>query len=87
MHSLLLFKMISFCFKSDENGNCLLSAVSVVMSGNNRYIDDLRILASIEMNLNSEFYAKHTSFVTVVNSHSGVFNPLLRNVVKRSNTI
>ena len=36
--------------------------------------DDLRILASIELYLNSEFYAKHPSFVKVMNSHSGVFN-------------
>ena len=44
------------------------------MSGDNRYVDDLRILASIELYLNSEFYAKHPSFVKVMNSHSGVFN-------------
>ena len=44
------------------------------MSGDNRYIDDLRILAFIELYLNSEFYAKHLSFVKVVNSHSGVFD-------------
>ena len=41
------------------------------MSGNNRYVDDLRILASIELYLNSEIYAKHPSFVKVMNSHSG----------------
>ena len=44
------------------------------MSGNNRYFDDLRIFASIELYLSSEFYAKHPSFVKVMNSHSGVFN-------------
>ena len=45
-----------------------------MISGNNRYVDDLRILASIELYLSSEFYAKHPSFVKVMNSHSGVFN-------------
>ena len=54
--------------------NCLLPALSIVMSGNSRYVDDLSILASIELYLNSEFYAKHPSFVKVMNSHSGVFN-------------
>ena len=46
------------------------------MNGENRYVDDLRILASIELYLNSEFYAKHPSFPFVkdINSHSGVFN-------------
>ena len=66
--------MILFCFRSEENGNCLFSAFSIVMSGDNRYVDDLRILASIELYLNSEFYAKCPSFVKVMNSHSGVFN-------------
>ena len=44
------------------------------MSGDNRYVDDLRILASIELYLNSEFYAEHPSFVKVMNSNSDVFN-------------
>ena len=44
------------------------------MSGDNRYVDDLRILASIELYLNSEFYAKHPSFVNVMNSQPDVFN-------------
>ena len=44
------------------------------MSGNNRYVDDLGILASIELYLSSEFYAKHPSFVKVKNSHCGVCN-------------
>ena len=66
--------MILFCFRSDENGNCLVSAFSIVMSGDNRYVDDLSILASTELYLNSDFYAKNPSFVKVMNSHSGVFN-------------
>ena len=66
--------MILFCFRSDENGNCLFSAFSVVRSGDKRCVDDSRILASTELYLNSEFYAKHTSFVKVMNSQSGVFN-------------
>ena len=41
------------------------------MSGDNRYVDDLKILASIELYLNSEIYAKHPSFVKVMNSRSG----------------
>ena len=37
-------------------------------------VDDLRILASIKLYLNSEFYAKHPSFAKVMNIHSGVFH-------------
>ena len=36
--------------------------------------DDLRILVSIELYLNAEFYAKHPSFVKFMNNHRGVFN-------------
>ena len=66
--------MILLCFRSDENGNCPFSGFSIVMSGDIRYVDDLRILASIELYLNSELYAKHPSFVKVMNGHSGVLN-------------
>ena len=44
------------------------------MSGDNRYVDDLKILASIELYVNSEFYGKHSSLVKLMNIHSGVFN-------------
>ena len=66
--------MILFCFRSDENKNCLFSAFSIMTSSDNSCIDDLRIFASIELFLNSGFYAKHPSFLKVINSHSGVFN-------------
>ena len=67
--------MILFCFRSDEYGNCLFSALSIVISADNRYVDDLRILAC-ELYLNSQFYAKPPSFVKAINNHSGVFyNP------------
>ena len=48
--------------------------MSVATQRINRYVDDLRILTSIELFLDSEFYAEHLSFVKVMNSHSGVFN-------------
>ena len=41
------------------------------MNGN-RYV--LRILGSIELDLNPEFYAKHPSFLKVMNNPYGVFN-------------
>ena len=44
------------------------------MIGDNTNVDDLRILASIELYLNLEFYTKHPSFVKVMNIHSGVFD-------------
>ena len=69
--------MILFCFRSNKNGNCLFSAFSVVMSGNNRYVDDLRILASTELYLNWEFCAKHPTFVKVINNDDNNVGTLL----------
>ena len=45
-----------------------------MMIGDNTYVDDLNILASIELYLNLEFHAKHPYFVKVMNIHSGVFD-------------
>ena len=44
------------------------------MCGDNRYVDDLRILtAIIELYLNLEFYSKHSSFILLISKHSQVF--------------
>ena len=59
--------MTLHCFRSHENRNCLFSAFSIVMSGDNRYTDDLRMLKSIKLYLNSEIYAKRPSYVKVIN--------------------
>ena len=44
------------------------------MCGDNRYVDDLRILTAIELYLNSEFYSKHPSFISLIKKHSKVFS-------------
>ena len=69
VYSMLQLKMVLFCFRfrTDENGNFLCSAFSIVMNVNSRYVDDLRILASIKLCSNS-------SFVKVINTGSGVSN-------------
>ena len=46
------------------------------MGGDNRYVDDLRILSAIELYLNSEFYRKHPSFISLVSKHSDVFSSI-----------
>ena len=68
--------MFFFCFRCKVYGTCLVS-FSVAMSGNSRYTDDLSMILFTELYLNSEFYAKHPSFVKVMNSHSGDSGTLL----------
>ena len=63
-----------YLFRSQANGNCLFSTFSVALCGDNRYVDDLRILTAIELYLNSEFYSKHPSFISLINKHSKVFS-------------
>ena len=50
---------------SKTSGDCLYSSSSLVMFGDNTVCNELRVLTSIELFLNAEFYAKHpflTSF-------------------------
>ena len=44
------------------------------MCGDNWYVDDLRILTAIELYLNSGFYSKLPSFVSLIDKHSKVFS-------------
>ena len=44
------------------------------MCGDDRYVDDLRILTAMELYLNSEFYSKHPSFTSLISKHSRVFS-------------
>ena len=46
------------------------------MCGDNRYVDDLRNLTAIELYLNSEFYSKHPSFISLIRKHSKVFGSI-----------
>ena len=53
--------MFTFC-RSQASGNCLYSSASLRLVGNNSLVKDLRCLTSIELALNSPFYAKHKCF-------------------------
>ena len=44
-----------FTFRSEANGNCLFSAFSIAMCGDNKYVNDLRILTAIELYVNLGF--------------------------------
>ena len=51
-----------FTFRSEANGNCFFSTFSIAICGDNRDVDDLRILASIELYGNHGFYSQHPIF-------------------------
>ena len=65
-----------FTFRSEANGNCLFSAFSIAMSGDSRYVNDLRILTAIELYVNHGFYSQHPAFTLLLNNNPGVFNSI-----------
>ena len=70
---------MTFClyiFRSKAIGNCLFSTFSVAMCGDNRYVNDLRILTAIELYVNAGFYSQHPIFTLLLNNDPVVFNSI-----------
>ena len=65
-----------YLLRSQANGNSLFSTFLTAMCGDNRYVDDLRILTAIELYLNSEFYSKHPSFTSLISQHPKGFSSI-----------
>ena len=55
--------MFTLC-RSQASGNCLYSSASLRLVENNSLVEDLRSFSSIELALNSSFYANHKCFVS-----------------------
>ena len=64
-------------FRSVTDGNCLYSAMSVRLVGHNSLIHLLRILTSLELFLNHEFYPKHPVLTNVYNKGKTVLREKL----------
>ena len=67
------------CFRSLPDGNCLFSSASLLISGTNDFIYDLRILTALELFENCQQYCDHPLFSEVYNENSGIFTSL-RNI-------
>ena len=67
-----------FTFRSEVNSNCLFSAFSFAMCGNNRFVNDLRSLRAIELYVNPGFSSQHPVFTLLLNNDPGVFNSIDR---------
>ena len=65
-----------FTFSSEANGNCLFLVFSIAMCGDNKYVNDLRILTAIELYVNPGFYSQHPTFALLLNNNPGVFNSI-----------
>lgn len=80
--------MANFIFliicRSDANGNCLYSSVSLTLVGNNSLIESLRILTSIELFTNPDFYAQHPCFSSTIDEHPEYFSISVNNLLPMS---
>ena len=63
-------------FSSQPNGNCLLSSLSILLVGNSILVDKLRVMLSLELFLNSNFYASHPFIENLHNSNKHLFSKL-----------
>ena len=70
--------------RSDVTGNCLYSSASLVQVGNNSLMESLRVLTSIELFNNAEFYSQHPCFSAVVNEHAECFSKSINNLLPMS---
>ena len=52
-------------FRSEASGNCLYSSVSLALVCNNMFVEELRILTSVELFLNANVYSKHPIFLSI----------------------
>ena len=71
-------------FRSDATGNCLYSSVSLALTGTNRLVKCLRILTSIELFLNANFYARHPYFTSLIEKQSEYFANSAKNILPLS---
>ena len=58
----ILIYDFSFNFRSDLNGDCLYSSTCLALFGDNHFIDELRVMTSLELHSHAEFYCKHPTF-------------------------
>ena len=63
-----------FTFRSKTDGNCLFSSVSLLVSGDNKLVDTLRSLCSIELFENRAFYANHPLLRTLFETKREYFS-------------
>ena len=67
------------CFSSLPDGNCLFRSASLLISGTNDFIYDLRILTALELFETCQQYCDRPLFSEVYNENSGIFTSL-RNI-------
>lgn len=58
---------------SDVSGNCLYSSFSLHLVGNNSLVGKLRLLTSIELYLNADFYSNHPLFCNITGKYKKYF--------------
>ena len=70
---ILIQKNCLFNERCSPNGNCLYNAVFILLKGNESLATSLRLLTSVELFENSQYYAKHPRMEEVLSSKAEQF--------------
>ena len=71
-----MFYFLLLPFRSNVSGNCLYSSISMVLVGDNSLITTLRLMTSIELFLNADYYCRHPCLISLFHSHKNIFRSL-----------
>ena len=71
-------------FRSQPSGNCLYSSLSILVFGNNGYIDELRVLSSIELFMYPPYCCKHPCFLSLSQTFEKVETHFFTMSIKKS---
>ena len=54
-----------FLCRKMSNGNCLFSSVSLLLVGDNTLVHELRVLAAVELHVNSTYYVQYPAVKSI----------------------
>ena len=60
--NIYIYIYVVLVFRYQPSGNCLYSSLSILLFGNNGYVDELRVLNSIRFFMYPSYYCKHPCF-------------------------
>ena len=69
-----IFYILYFCCSSESSGNCLFSAASLVLVGNNTLVEELRSMVCLELFMQEDFYCEHPLFLSFFGNHKDLFS-------------
>ena len=73
VYNSVILEYVFIFFRSQANGNCLFSSFLVAMCGDNRYVNDFRIVTANDLHWNSVFLQRASMFHLIISKYPKVF--------------